>query len=246
MKYFVCADIHGCWAALKNAVNKYGYVEGDSNHQLIVCGDSFGRAASCREDVINVYEYLTSPMHENPPIVLRGNHENIILDAIKRGYCTYLDCRNGEDKTIAALAGTMQFEARTPGVMQKVAANYPEFEQWLRNLPYYFETKNHVFVHGWIPRDDDMQWFREATEEEWIFATWVETDRKIAYMPENGYEKTLVFGHWGTWLLRGADWQDDDAHGMWVDERRKLVGLDNTTCVSHKIEMYVIDDEPVE
>ena len=244
MKYFACADIHGCWMALKHAVKEYGYDATNKDHQLIVCGDSFGRAAGLREDVINVYQYLTSQEHVNPPIVLKGNHEDILIDIFKRGWCTPTDCYNGEDKTIAALAGTMPFETRTPGVTQLVAANYPEFEEWLHSLPYYFETKNHVFVHGWIPCAKDMSKFREASESRWKVATWCNTEDMICCMPENGYDKTLVFGHWGTYRLRDDDWQDGD-HSIWFDKERKLVGLDNTTVWTKFIEMYVVNDEPV-
>jgi hypothetical protein len=89
-----------------------------------------------------------------------------------------------------------------------------------------------------------MKWFREAEEREWIEATWCNTEDCIWMMPENGYDKTLVFGHWGTYRLRGEDWEDGN-HDIWFDKQRKLVGLDNTTVVTYYMDMYVFDDEPV-
>jgi hypothetical protein len=244
MVYFACADIHGHYQAFMKAIKESGYVAATPNHQLIVCGDMFGRAAQCKSDIINIYRYLTSFEHFNTPIVLRGNHEGILIDIFKRGYCTELDCRNGEDKTIAALADCMPFETRTPGPVNNAGKNYPNFYEWLCNLPFYHETKNYVFVHGWIPRAADMQGFREANEDEWYDATWSHTEHQITHMPKNGYEKNLVFGHWGTYRLRKYScWADD--HSNFYDKQRKLIGLDNTTVFSHKMQIEIIYDEPI-
>ena len=46
MKYFCFSDAHGDYNAFMAAVVKYGYNCKDPNHQLISCGDNFGRAST--------------------------------------------------------------------------------------------------------------------------------------------------------------------------------------------------------
>lgn len=245
MKYFACSDIHGNYKALMSGIEKAGYDKSNKEHQLIVCGDMFGRAANCSTDIINVYRYLTSDEHINKPIIIQGNHELILIDALERGYLSYLDCRNGEDRTLAALADEDLYYARQDkNISKAVLDNYPEFLEWLKSLPKYYETSNHIITHGWIPRSAHPETYKDATEREWYNAMWCDTDDELYCMSKmfpNGYHKTLVVGHWGTYRLRKQSYLTD-SHDIYVNEQLKVIGLDNTTVFSQKIEFYIFEE----
>ena len=155
MKFFVTSDIHGDFMALLSGLDNAGYDLSNKNHQLIICGDLFGRAQVDPDDCIQIYKYVTSPNHKNPPIVLHGNHEDIILGIFRRNQVTYNDIYNGEHKTIASFARMDETAgAYDPAALQAVRKNFPELENWLKSLPYYFETKRYIFTHGWLPTMD--------------------------------------------------------------------------------------------
>ena len=126
---------------------------------------------------------------------------------------------------------------------------------WILNRPYCFETKNYIFVHGFLPFDyetlrpltDDLS---EVEEEHWKSACFAQTPQMITkfaqYYPD-GLDKTIVFGHWHNSQLRKqfdeAKTADKEAlNSIWKNEKLRLCGLDCCTFVSHKIEMLVVED----
>ena len=159
------------------------------------------------------------------------------MDIFRKNYIDSVDRYNGEDFTISSFAHCSKSEANFNPEMIQIAAK-TGVEEWIVNLPWYYETKNHIFVHGWLP-----EYFREASDREWDEASWSNTQHEINCMLKP-YEKTLVFGHWSTSLLRGESIFNGD-YSTWFNDRLKLVGLDNTTAAHHEIQMYVIEDEPI-
>ena len=161
MKYFVFGDCHGDYIALLTGLNEAHYNPQDPTHQIIGLGDYFGRAERETSDSLNVWRYLTSFIHVNPPILLKGNHELILENMIKRRYPIYTDISNGEHKTIASISGLPLSEV----VYNPAAFNTEEvkkFYDWLKGLPYYYKTKSSTFTHAWLPDNYDV-----ATEQEW-------------------------------------------------------------------------------
>ena len=178
MKLFVMSDIHGDYLAMMEGLKNAEYDCTNLNHQLIVIGDYFGRATT-DEGAYGVFKYLTSDEHKNKPICLLGNHEEIFVrDMLTKGYISYMDERNGEDKTIYS------FYEHIPNIddprtmkpiydeLQKNSAEEDRWSQnlgkglvlainklgegkqlleWVNSLPYYYETKHYVFTHGWLP-----------------------------------------------------------------------------------------------
>jgi serine/threonine protein phosphatase 1 len=261
MKYFVCSDIHGAWNEFNAALVNCQYDEHNTNHQIIVVGDMFGRAATCNEDIINIYKYLTSDIHANKPIVIHGNHEQILEAIFKRGYCTNTDIYNGEDKTIAAFADTIRYEGRTQFGVYRALKNYPEIEEWLKSLPYYYETEHYIFAHGSLPiwwenpddADEDIADWRKATKLDWFTAEWEETDDWLSKVYHYNWKdkllgnKTFVFGHWGTFLLRKADIigeprGENGDFDIWISNDNSFIGLDSTVVWSHQVNMLVINE----
>lgn len=254
MKYFCCSDIHGDYEALMRAIIKYDYNPNDKNHQLIICGDCFGRAQTDYDGSLNTYSYLTSTIHANKPIILYGNHEDILLNIIRRKQLSYTDIINGENKTLVSLSGVRDFtttEYNDEMLVDEIEKRL-NISKWINKLSFYYETKTHIFVHGWFPKGylthliEKNDW--EFPRENWIEASWsqtpVEVDNYI-YRCKCGQKlnKTIVFGHWHAADFHELYNGEEDKDDIWVDTEHGLVALDCCAARSHNIEMYVFEEE---
>lgn len=251
MTYFVFADPHGNYEALITAITEMGYDAANPQHQLIGCGDYFGRAARSNSDCVNIWKYLTSPHHANKPICIRGNHESILIDAIERRELTETDIYNGEHNTFASFLGHYPNQVKRDYYLQfdaaKVMMNIG-FYDWLKSLPWYFEAEHYIFTHGFVP----LQWFgkkcklSDLGDWEWSKASWAKTPDYILMLDQThtNVDKTVVFGHWRAKELNerfAGKWEEVDGN-IYVDKERKLIGLDTTTALSHKVGCVIIED----
>ena len=251
MKYFVFADPHGNYDALLSALNENGYDKTNPNHQLVGLGDYFGRAAQSNSDCVNIWRYLKSGKHVNRPICLRGNHESILIEAIHRRGLTETDILNGEHNTFASFAGVypsqIEYDYQRQFEVCKTMYNCG-FVDWLETLPWYFETEHYIFTHGFVP----LQWFGKKWgldklgDWEWNSASWAIVPDYIRTLDNTHIkvDKTVVFGHWRAKELNEkflGKWEPEDGN-IYVDEERKLIGLDCTTVLSHKVGCVVLED----
>lgn len=251
MTYFVFADPHGNYEALITSITEMGYDAANPQHQLIGCGDYFGRAAQSNSDCVNIWQYLTSPHHANKPICIRGNHESILIDAIERRQLTETDIYNGEHNTFASFLGRYPNQVKHDCYLQFDAAKAMinvGFYNWLKSLPWYFETEHYIFTHGFVP----LQWFgkkwklSDLEDWEWDAASWAKTPDYIWTLDQTHtkVDKTVVFGHWRAKELNerfAGKWEEVDGD-IYVDKKRKLIGLDTTTVLSYKVGCIVIED----
>ena len=251
MKYFVFSDPHGNYEALLTALSSQGYESTNPKHQLVGLGDYFGRAAQTNADCVNIWNYLTSSIHKNKPICLRGNHESIILNAIYRRGLTELDFRNGEDNTFASFANVFPAQIRYDYQRQFEACKEMlncGFAYWIEGLPWYFETKHYIFTHGFLPRTFFMADcpLSQYTAEDWYRASWSKVPEEIIRLPDKRKGKTIVFGHWRAKQLNEmflCKWEPEDGE-IYNDPARKLIGLDITTVLSQKVGCIVLEDKP--
>ena len=97
MKYFVSADIHGFYDEWMLALREKGFDVNNPNHKIIVCGDIFDRGKQPKQ----VIDFILS--HKDKIILIRGNHEDLMEDMIKRNKNTIADLLNGTAQTVVDL-----------------------------------------------------------------------------------------------------------------------------------------------
>lgn len=140
-KLFVVSDIHGHCTLLKKALENAGFDKGNENHLLICCGDYFDRGVE-NFMVMRFFEGI-----ENK-VLLRGNHEDIILEIFETGFLKPHNYLNGTIETIQEFFGKhsindfgeIDFTGKTR-MLNRV-------EEFIKGTQNYFETENYVFVHG--------------------------------------------------------------------------------------------------
>lgn len=208
VKYFVISDVHSYYDEMIAALNKAGYDQNNPEHIFVLCGDAFDRGPKTLE----TYKFLKSIPKERR-ILIRGNHEALLRDAVARQYFYEYDASNGTVRTISDMI-RMPYHACV--LTQKLACEQfaktkildwiYKSDEWVN----YFEVGKFVMVHSWIPlkvldklpahyiknrqfeyRED----WRNATDAEWEYSTWgCPYDMLLkGFYPE---DKVIVCGHW--------------------------------------------------
>jgi len=176
MKYFAVSDIHSFADDLKFSLSTAGFNKRDKNHTLIVLGDIFDRG----DETIAVYKFLKS-IPKSRRILIRGNHELLYLDLLKKKHPQQHDFSNNTVYTFVQIAGygkaeetflrnsyyyhsgtfsdteAMSSDGQKLWNEIKEKVENHEITKWLRSKEWlnYFELGKYIFVHSFIPLKDN-------------------------------------------------------------------------------------------
>ena len=152
MRTFVVGDIHGYQQALRTLLDQ---LAPHTDDLLIFMGDYVDKGP----DVKGVIDDLLALSKTHTAIFLRGNHDQMLIDAYRDpAKFSIWQCLAGKDPLASYASGS------TPGQLQMVPAEHWAFlETTCRN---YFETAEFIFVHGGLrpevaPTHEDperLQW----------------------------------------------------------------------------------------
>lgn len=250
-KLFCVSDVHGYYRIMRRALDEAGFDPNNEEHWLVSCGDVWDRGPSPYE----VMRYFNSLPRK---VLIRGNHMDLFEECCCRGEHYNHDISNGTYATICKLGDAGEgydFSECCERAMMKTYA----FRERMVN---YFETKNYIFVHSFVPLNCDttlppyyirgkkytkMDNWREANAMQWEDARWGNPFE----LAEQGLlpEKTLVFGHWhcstGWAKLEGCSEFGDDAKfdPFYGDG---FIALDACTAYSKKVNVVIIEDDFLE
>ena len=245
-KFFVVSDVHGAFDAMKEALDNAGFDPNNEHHWLVSLGDNLDRFRQPQE-VIN---YLMSLPRK---VLVRGNHCDLIEECINRGYALSHDESNGTMQTIIDLApNAYPFHVAC-------AVAYEKIKDLIGNMVNYFETKNYIFVHSWVPLNCDDDWppyyihnrkfskmedWREANAVEWEDARW---GNPFA-LAEKGLlpDKTLVMGHWHC----STGWAKQEGRSEFGNDAKfdpfygdGFIAIDGCVAHTHKVNVLVLEDD---
>lgn len=171
-KFVAIGDIHGCVRSLKTLWNKLKPHK-DAIHVFI--GDYIDRGPDSK----GVVDFLLDVRHDRKCIFLRGNHEQMLLDAL-------LDddsqnwMYNGGDVTLKSY--------NNPRKVSDIPASHIEFYKETR---FFYETDNYFFVHAGAPPHQTLEQSKIDVRSEHFFL-W---GREHLNALETPWEKTVIFGH---------------------------------------------------
>jgi len=186
VKIFAVSDLHGCTRDLKRALKMVDFRPNSEKHLLVVCGDPFDRGT----ENLEMYAYLRSIKNK---LLIKGNHEEMLVNALQRGYIDHTDVHNGTDVTIEQLLGGGSLDPY--GRITVPSSAKQEIYSFVNTMYDYLETDKHVFVHGWTAEavSHSENW-RRAPMADWQEARWKEWQRMYPSHPKvKG--KTVVCGH---------------------------------------------------
>lgn len=259
MKYFCVSDIHGYYDLLIAALDKAGFDRNNPNHTLIACGDHFDRGRQPME----VMKFL---MELPRKVLILGNHDSMMKSCCMRGFFYGSDYRNGTVQTIMDLTDEYDRKykerfGKSPYMADCCREAYRILEPFYHQCVDYYETQKYIFVHAWVPIwIDEMadeaapcsekyrplpDW-RLATSTEWKESRWMNPFEMAKYHLQAN--KTIVCGHWHC----SAGWAADQGRSEFgADacfepyEGNGFVAIDACTAHTGKVNVYVIDDNPL-
>jgi serine/threonine protein phosphatase 1 len=129
-KRFVITDIHGCFHTLRHLLEVI--LRPASNDHVYLLGDYINKGPHSKETV----EYLIK-IGQQPNIhLLRGNHEQVLLDVIDHKASVFDLYDKGGMHTMQSFG--LQHPAELP----------EKYTDFFRQLPYYFELQDFWLVHA--------------------------------------------------------------------------------------------------
>ena len=238
MKIFVVSDVHGYYDIMKKALDDVDFDPQNPQHLLVNCGDAMDRGSQPRE----VIEFFNRVPNK---VLVAGNHELLMEDAIRRKCFLSHDFHNGTAKTAYDFckkenAGLMS-HAQILGELRDDL----EYQKYMSLLVNYFETENYIFCHSWVPGGKD---WRYATQSKWNKAMWG-NPFDIAAVVGNKTGKTIVHGHWHNstgWWQKGIGSEFDEDACFDIIEHDGYIGLDACTAWTHKVNVLVLEDNFLE
>lgn len=256
MKYYVVADIHGFYTELKQALTEKGFFSDTLPHKLIICGDIMDRGG----EAIEVQQFILDLMDKNQVILIRGNHEDLMMDIIynweNKSYMFAHHISNKTTDTILQLTNATAILPDNCDHVKEQLLNTPFIKKIIPSMIKYYETKHYIFVHGWIPcyrflengveRFEVIDNWRTAEPEDWYFARW--TNGMAAWksgVRETG--KTIVCGHWncsyGHSVIehKGSQYGEDADHSPFYGDG--IIAIDACTALSKKINCIIVEDD---
>lgn len=264
-RLFVIADMHSFFNATKKALTDAGFFEYEGPKKVVVCGDGFDRGKQSLE----MQEFLMDLMEKDQLIYVRGNHEDLMLamlDDIIDDFSPFLDhrsyhMRNGTLDTAGQLAMYTYAEFLTkPRAFVSKVKQSDFVSKIIPASVDYFETKNHIFVHGWIPCNIERAYgyrfykfrpdWRKANTEDWNNARWINGMEAACFNDciEDG--KTIVCGHWHASFGHSkvnkvcTEFGEDAIFTPFTHPG--IIALDACTAHTGMVNCIVIDDELLE
>ena len=244
-KLFVVSDVHSFYDEMKKALDEAGFDPENEEHWLISCGDALDRGPKTQE----VIDYL---MGLKRCVLVKGNHDLLIMNCLNRGYPERHDHNNGTFRSVIDLA------PKADNFYDACMVAHEKVKPFVDRMVNYFETKNYIFVHSWIALkcNDDLpvyytrnRWFefdpdwRFAHNSAWERAMWgnpYELARR-RLLPD----KTLVFGHYHTsWPRHKYNGEPEfgDGADFSIYYGDGYIALDACCAASGQVNVLVLED----
>ena len=136
---------------------------------------------------------------------MRGNHDEMMLNAVD-GVPEALERweRNG------ALVTLQSYDSSIESISLSAGTEFEKHISLIREMDYYYETKDFIFVHAGVRPDTPVQ----KTEPHTF--VWI---RELFYEKYSG-DKTVIFGHTPTSVIR-----QEKNHDIYFGENN-IIGID--------------------
>lgn len=219
-KYFIFSDIHSFYDLWQEALKNAGFDINNSDHILISLGDLLDRG----DKPLECLNFINS-VPKDRKILIKGNHEDLMEEAIERGYFELHDDWNRTVETVFDLVCT-------DNVLSDAEAlnNLKKFEPWTTYVDScidYYELDNNVFVHGWLPS----------------FVTWKDSIKVNKHWRNGNWKKARWLNGMEQWAignrLNGTTIWCGHYHTSWGHANLHNDGKEFLS----KIETYYIDPE---
>ena len=228
------SDIHGCATALISSLSEAGFDPKNPNHLLIVIGDLFDRGTENRR----VLEYLSGIKNK---ILIRGNHEDILMQTLTTSRVDRLQMINGTLSTLGEFFTYYNGESLLDTIESSQRRVADMLVDLIESMYDYFETDGYIFTHGWITEDANENDFRYADSSKWQRARWLRWHNLYPNftIPDG---KTIVVGHTPCYYASMFDKTRSD-YDCSIFYGNGLVAIDGAAVSKGRVNVFVTEDE---
>lgn len=227
--YFVMTDIHGCYHEFTKMLNLWNR----DTEKLIILGDLIDRGPDSKlvvQELIKLKE-----IYSDKVIILSGNHDRNFItwilgtqpnelahyysEMFQPTIQSFYDFHASEADKIKYRKGTIRQRA------EHILYHYKKELRFLRDLPYYHETEDIIFVHAGI----------NLNIPDWRTDTLAMTDIRNPFIYSKKIApKRVFFGHTPTALM-SSDRVGNFDHSIWVSPNKDKIGLDGACAMGGQL-----------
>jgi len=174
-RIFAIGDIHGCLDELKRMINKLENLKKPltKKDEIVFVGDYIDRGPDSK----GVIDYLIKLSKKYKIMFIKGNHEQMMEDAIVNYIFERLWISNGGIQTIQSY-GIDCFEFN----IDSFPKDHIEF---INNTKLYYETEDYIFVHAGI--NQELPFEKQKDYMLWVREEFISNDTK--------WKRKVIFGH---------------------------------------------------
>jgi serine/threonine protein phosphatase 1 len=219
------SDIHGCHDEFNALLREVNY--NPEEDKLILLGDYVDRGFKSKE----VVEQVKNLVEEWNIIALRGNHDQMFLDAMFKNE-DELWLNNGGFQTVESYVGSDWFEnGFNPNEYFKakefIHNHYSHHLKFLKTLKVYHETDNHIFVHAGLHPLYSDDWKNQPTEN----FLWI---RNVFLNNKTNLDKTVIHGHTPNLYLH-------ETEDIYFGDGK--IGIDGGCCFGYQLNALEINND---
>lgn len=246
MKYYMVSDIHGNYKVLMKLIDELQNLREvlEERAKIYFLGDYIdGGTNSFRvlETLHMLQQCFESRNYKEGFVVLRGNHEDSFLEFLNGDNDLWL-VDDREFLTTKTFLTEEQFKA-LKGLVKKrniskicsyvrtaIIENHGDLIEWLKHLPYYYETEKQIIVHAGVDEEAEDLW-EVGTPDYYFVGKYPLTTGKFI--------KDIVSGHVGSEVIAN----DESYLGKVYFDGESHFFIDGTILKSGVLPVLVYDIE---
>ena len=249
MNYYVLSDIHAFCSLFRNTLRDAGYDDDPGEKKILILGDLFDRG----QEALALQDCILDLMRDDRVILIKGNHEDLFQDLVTRdrGRPLRHHLQNGTYDTLEQLTGLHAgYSWHANMELARAGRETPFYTEIIPAMLDYYETKNYIFTHAWIPCENwydgliyDADW-RDAGQTAWREARWI--NPMDAVRTVRAEQKTVVCGHFHCsyghcrYENKGSEFGEDADFSPYTAPG--IIAIDACTAYSRKMNCVVIRD----
>lgn len=237
---YAMSDIHGYYRELYKRIDQLGNLQPmmDGKDKLILLGDYIDGGTNSLKTIEMIFIWQES--YPENIIALRGNHEDMFIDFVDGKDDEWLGA-DVDFKTSKTFLNVEQFEKvkelAKDGELRKVNSyvrkcikkNHKDLINWMRKLPFFYETDNQIFVHAGVDEEAEDLW-KVGTPDYYFVSKYPATTGE--------FYKDIIAGHVGTASISG----DSEFHDIYFDGQSHFY-IDGTVEISGRIPVLAYDEK---
>jgi serine/threonine protein phosphatase 1 len=225
VRTIVISDIHGHYNKLIELLSLVNY--NPKIDHLYFLGDYVDKGPDSKKVIQKIIELSKLKGVKT----ISGNHDELFLrwlDKNEYKFMSYTSEKTGGTETILSFAPFFQKGINDDETRTYILKNYHQEVTFLRNLPYYIEDENHIYVHAGV--DLKKENWKDTSEKNF---RWI---RKKFLDELNHHDKTIVFGHTVTNKIRNSE----SDFSIWFGDKK--IGIDGGIKFNGQLNALVIEE----